>query len=404
MAAPGVLYLLAAAVLALRVRGVRSGKLALHPKASVLLPVRDEAENIEAALGCLSRQTYPLDQIEVLVIDDGSRDDTADRARRAGKGPPRVRVLKVPPLEPGITGKQGALDYGLRRATGSVILTTDADVRVSPTWVAEHVSRLPPHGERLICGLALPASTKTGLGRLLSWFEAGELLLLQTVAAGWTGLGRPLSGFGKNLSYERKVMEDLGGYRALGFAPNEDMRLVQRAGRRVVGWAGGRAATVLVLPSSGLGTLLRRRARWARHGYRTDPWLFGSTLVAFLSALGTLGAIGSVIALGNGWLGVLGAGPLALGNLLLLARGAAFAGRPRLVWSWLLVLVGYPFYVMALGLWTVLGPRETAWRGRPMEAPPPPSKPRSRRYGRRRRGQSAQHQRRGASRPQGEKR
>ena len=326
----GALYLVAAVVLALRVRGVGPAKVTVHPKVSVLIPVRDEAENIEAALGCLARQTYPLDQLEVLVIDDGSTDATSERAKRAASGSLQVRVLKAPPREPEITGKQGALDYGLRRATGTVILTTDADVRQPPTWVDALVSRLRPDGPGLICGLALPASTARGLGRLLAWFETGELLLLQTVAAGWTGLGRPLSAFGKSLGYQHALMKDIGGYRALGFAPNEDMRLVQRAGSSGVGWASGRAATVLVLPSSGVGMLLRRRARWARYGYRSDPWLFLSTLVAFLNGLGTLVAVAAALALGNGWLAVLGGGPMALGNLLLVARGAALAGRPGL--------------------------------------------------------------------------
>ncbi|HEY6794484.1 MAG TPA: glycosyltransferase family 2 protein [Kineosporiaceae bacterium] len=118
-------------------------------RVSVLLPLRDEAHQIAE---CLVRV---LDQIrvpdlEILVVDDGSADGTADAVRAAAAGDPRVRVLTGAPLPEGWLGKPHACAQLAREATGSVLVFVDADVRLAPQAVAAAVSLLRGSGLDLV--------------------------------------------------------------------------------------------------------------------------------------------------------------------------------------------------------------------------------------------------------------
>lgn len=97
---------------------------------SILIPARDEAENIgpclEAALA--SRDVA----IEVLVMDDGSQDETAAIVGKLARADHRLRLLSAPPLPPGWTGKVHACARLSEAARGTHLLFIDADVRLAP--------------------------------------------------------------------------------------------------------------------------------------------------------------------------------------------------------------------------------------------------------------------------------
>ncbi len=97
---------------------------AAWPKVSVVVCAYDAADTIEDCLGSLERLDYP--HIELIVVNDGSRDATGDLARRHG----RVRVIDVPN-----GGLSAARNVGLEAAVGEIVAFTDADVRVDPDWL-----------------------------------------------------------------------------------------------------------------------------------------------------------------------------------------------------------------------------------------------------------------------------
>ena len=95
------------------------------PLVSVILPARNEAHNIARCVSSILSTTYP--NLELIVVDDSSTDGTAQFAREAAEGDPRVRVLTAPPLPDGWFGKQWACATGAKVARGSVLQFTDAD-------------------------------------------------------------------------------------------------------------------------------------------------------------------------------------------------------------------------------------------------------------------------------------
>lgn len=100
------------------------------PMVSVIVPVWNGAERIGLCLAALSRQTYPHDRTEVIVVDNGSTDGTLDVVA----GFAFARVLHEPKL-----GSYNARNTGIGQAVGEFIAFTDGDCIPDPEWLARAV-------------------------------------------------------------------------------------------------------------------------------------------------------------------------------------------------------------------------------------------------------------------------
>lgn len=103
-----------------------------EPNISVIIPAYNEGKNIKDCLESIKESDYPKEKIEIMVIDDGSTDDTRDIARRFG-----VNVLEQNHL-----GKSEALNLGTRNAKYDFILTIDADTTIEKNCIKEIVKPL----------------------------------------------------------------------------------------------------------------------------------------------------------------------------------------------------------------------------------------------------------------------
>ena len=107
------------------------------PFVSVVVPTRDRAELLGDCLSSLAAQEYPIERYEVIVVDDGSRDQTPEvvqTMKAQASGPPLSCV------RPGGRGANAARNAGLRKARGDPIAFVDDDVLVPPTWLGSLVA------------------------------------------------------------------------------------------------------------------------------------------------------------------------------------------------------------------------------------------------------------------------
>jgi len=95
--------------------------------ASVIVPVHNGAHTLGACLSALLAQTEGRDDVELIVVDDGSSDDSARVAEQCG-----VVVLRQEHA-----GAGAARNRGARRATGAILLFTDADCEPLPGWIEQ---------------------------------------------------------------------------------------------------------------------------------------------------------------------------------------------------------------------------------------------------------------------------
>jgi glycosyltransferase involved in cell wall biosynthesis len=153
---------------------------------SVVIPVKDDAELLTRCLRDLAGQTRPPD--EIVVVDNGSADDSADVARRFG-----ARV--VTELRPGIPAAACA---GYDAATGSVIARCDADSRLPRDWTVRLLAGL--HGVDAVTGPGrfydVPARLAP-VSRLFSGLYLGAYVATTALALGHAPL------FGSNLAMRR---------------------------------------------------------------------------------------------------------------------------------------------------------------------------------------------------------
>jgi len=111
------------------------------PAVVAVVPARDEADVIERSIGSLLRQDYP-GPFRVVLMDDGSRDGTADAARRLAGAGDRLEVIPGSEPPPGWTGKLWAVSQGVERAGApAYLLLTDADIGHAPDLVRSLVAR-----------------------------------------------------------------------------------------------------------------------------------------------------------------------------------------------------------------------------------------------------------------------
>ena len=109
------------------------------PTCTVIIPAYNEGEHVEETIVSILENDYPRDKFEIIVINDGSADDTWEYIK---KGAARAPELITPINLPRNCGKKNALYIGTKKASGEVIVTVDSDSLVSPHTIRALVSPL----------------------------------------------------------------------------------------------------------------------------------------------------------------------------------------------------------------------------------------------------------------------
>ncbi|MGB3231009.1 MAG: glycosyltransferase family 2 protein [Mycobacterium sp.] len=269
---------------------------------SVLVPARDEAHRIGATVRSLLAQRG-LPDAEILILDDGSSDGTADVVRDVAAGDSRLTVLTGTAPPPGWLGKPHACAQLTAAARGDVLVFVDADVVLAPDAVAAAASLLRgPEAPAMVS--AWPRQVAAGaLGRLVQPLLAWSWLTTVPLAIAERSL-RPSMAVanGQFLLIERAALERGGGWQAVAGTVLDDIGLA-----RAVRAAGGRTA---VADGSALATCrMYDTGRELSEGYRKSLWAaFGSPAggLAVGAALAVVYVLPAVAAVAGSPTGALG--------------------------------------------------------------------------------------------------
>ncbi|WP_219923861.1 glycosyltransferase [Nocardioides campestrisoli] len=142
------------------------------PTVSVVIPVRDDAVELAVCLRLLAGQEVP--PLEVVVVDNGSCDDSAAVARAAG-----ARVVPEPRV-----GIPSAAATGYDAARGEVIARLDADSRPGPDWVAQVARATTDPRVDAVTGTGSFHDLPPGLRQLATWVYLGAYFALTHLALG----------------------------------------------------------------------------------------------------------------------------------------------------------------------------------------------------------------------------
>jgi len=233
-------------------RGVAPAKKpVVFPKVAIVVPCFNEERTVGKSLLSLLALAYPKEKLEILVIDDGSADDTYEVALRYANDP-RVRVFRK---ENG--GKHTALNFALARTDAELIGCLDAD-----SMVDQHAL------ERIVSGFENPrvAAVTPGIHvdaprTLIQHLQYVEYRLSVFNRYAFAGLGSIFITPGPFSIFRASAIRDIGGWRH-GHS-TEDMELGLRL--QSAGWTitNDPLATVYTKTPESLRTLIRQRVRWS---------------------------------------------------------------------------------------------------------------------------------------------
>lgn len=247
---------------------VSEGYINEYPFFSIIIPARNEADNIAACLQSILNNNYPGDRYEIILIDDFSTDDTADIAKQLLLPPHRVLRLKdhLSAEERINAYKKKALEIAIQQSTGDYIITTDADCILPSQWLNLFASAVAEQGVHFV---AAPVSF-TPYQQNDSWlyyFQSLDFMTMQgiTVASNKLNLGNMCNG--ANMLFSRQAFEAVDGYRDIDHkASGDDMMLMQKIQRRFpdsIRYLFEHHAIVETPVQPDFASFINQRIRWA---------------------------------------------------------------------------------------------------------------------------------------------
>jgi cellulose synthase/poly-beta-1,6-N-acetylglucosamine synthase-like glycosyltransferase len=288
-------------------------------KISVLVPARNEEANIAACIDSLSRQSYPRDLYEVIVINDHSTDRTREivsQLHYPGLSLQCLDLADTTPGQPIVAHKKRAIGTGIGCASGELIVTTDADCLFHPDWLATMAAFYEQKNAKFIAAPvriggptdSSPGHAAPGPARdhrsLLSIFQTLDFITLQGITGAAVAKKFHSMCNGANLAYARTAFYEVEGFKGIDSLPSgDDMLLMHKIYRKYpdgVFFLKSPKAIVTTHPETRWKGFFNQRVRWASKADRYDDRrIFWVLLLVYI--VNALFVILPIAAFWNSW-------------------------------------------------------------------------------------------------------
>lgn len=332
--------------------------LGISPKTkfTIIVPFRDEAENLPLLLECFSKLKYPVNLFEVILVDDESKDSFQISDFHFNVSIlMNIRVSNSP--------KKDAILTAMERVNTNWIVTTDADCVVHENWLLTLDNYIQQHQVSMIAGAVNYDCKKT----FLHHFQQLDLASLQGATIGSFGLGKGFMCNGANLAYTKLFFQELDGFSGNDtLASGDDVFLLQKAIAQFpekVCYLKAESNIVCTKPLNDWRSLFYQRVRWASKTVAyTSGLAKGLALVVFGGNVCWILALFCSIL---GWIPFLNSMCLLLIKFvvdsLLIYKSNRFLTKERMRFLILSSFV-YPFFSTSVALYSLFGKYE--WKGR----------------------------------------
>jgi cellulose synthase/poly-beta-1,6-N-acetylglucosamine synthase-like glycosyltransferase len=262
---------------------------------TIVIPARNEADNIKACVDSILAQDYPFDSYEIIVVDDFSEDDTAAIVKSIGLIYPNVHLLSLADYykpEEMNSFKKKAIEKAVSHAKGDWIVTTDADCIIPKHWLQLYNAYIQKYQPVFV---AAPVMFIKERG-ILNEFQLLDFLALQGITAAAVGAGKHSMSNGANLAFEKSAFIAVGGYQGVDqIASGDDMFLMHKMKVTLsnrIGYLFHPGAIVLTKAISNWKQFMMQRIRWSSKArYYDDNSIFWVLLLVYLFNLSLLIAL-----------------------------------------------------------------------------------------------------------------
>ena len=259
---------------------------------TIVVPFRNEAENLPVLLHSFSNLHYPSDLFEVILVDDGSLEEF-----QLPHVPFKISVINN--IRVSNSPKKDAITTAMQIVTTDWIITTDADCTVQSQWLLILDQYIQNHAVAMIAG----AVTYDCNDSFLHHFQQLDLASLQGATMGSFGIGKGFMCNGANFAYTKSIFQELKGFEGNDtIASGDDVFLLQKAIARYpekIHYLKSTGHIVSTKPVNEWKSLFYQRVRWAS---KTSS--YQSTFGKGLGVLVFTGNLSWLLLLGSCFLGL----------------------------------------------------------------------------------------------------
>ena len=244
---------------------------------TIVVPFRNEEKNLDRLLQSLSELNYPISLIQIVMVDDFSKDNSVRIYNNWRLAHQSVDTTLLENMILSNSPKKDALTRAIPIAKHEWIVTTDADCTVDKDWLLTLDNYIQSKNPEMVIG-AVKYKTKN------NWFhhfQQLDLMSLQGTTMGSFGIGKPFMCNGANFAYTKKFFNAIGGFGGINDkASGDDVLLLQKAVQSNIGkvhYLKNNDFIVKTKPENDLFKLFMQRVRWAGKttGYSSS---YGKTL------------------------------------------------------------------------------------------------------------------------------
>jgi len=253
---------------------------------TIIVPARNEEDNIGNILNDLEQQDYPSILYEVVVVNDQSTDLTAEKVLTFLIAHPlmNLRLIENVGTSEDLAFKKRSIKLGVTASTGNLIIMTDADTRLKPGWISTVVNFYEQERPEMIIGPVAFHQTNGFFEHL----QVVEFFGMMAATAGSCNIGFPLMCNGANLAFTRKsYIETMESIVDLEFPSGDDVFLMLKIKRKygvsAIKYLFCEEAIVSTKAKRTLRDFFSQRLRWVSksRGY-SDPIILGVAMVTWL--------------------------------------------------------------------------------------------------------------------------
>lgn len=328
------------------------------PSVTVIIPFRNELENLENLSEELRKLDYP--KLKILLIDDQSEDGSFSFLQKRFQASDSVIILQSPGV-----GKKKALEFGVHSSASNLILCTDVDCTFPNDWLTQMVRPFADPKIQFVAGPVMSDGNTTFFQR----FQQLEWSSILLVTQYFFSQKQPLMCSGANIAYRKSAFEVVKGYDQNSHHLSGDdefllKKISQHFGKGSCHYLPFAQNLVFTKAHNSFSELLNQRVRWA--GKWKVHQDFSNAFSAVFSFFIQLIWLGSLILLNFEdwgivtfyivWMGKVLVEKFALGNV------SKTLGMRFSFFDYMFTTILHPFYVIFVGLGSIRG--KFTWKGR----------------------------------------
>jgi len=340
----------------LRIKKYQNKDLKPQTSFTIIVPFRNEAENLPNLLNSFSNLNYPPSLFEVILVDDASNEKFDISSFT-------FHLLQIDNIRVSNSPKKDAISTAMQHVKTNWVITTDADCIVSENWLLTFDNYIQENQVSMLAG----AVSYECENSFLHHFQQLDLTSLQGATIGSFGINKAFMCNGANFAYTKELFEKLNGFDGNNkIASGDDVFLLQKAVEQFpkeVHYLKAKEAIVITKPTENWKALFYQRVRWAA---KTSS--YKSTFGKFLGLIVFFGNLSFVLGFFFLLFGIWSYPIFVLFvffkfgiDFVLLYVANQFLTSIRIKSLFLSSLL-YPFFSSAVALYSLFGSYE--WKGR----------------------------------------